>query len=79
MLRHRKVIDSRVHSDLIGMERKQIKRQLLSGYGPDAWYGDVWRITEKDNGMLLEGSKSDLVVFKEKEHSASGYVWDSKI
>ena len=35
----------------------------------------MWLITERDDGLLLEGSRSDLVVINVLEHSGSGYLW----
>ena len=35
----------------------------------------MWLVTERDNGMVLEGSQSDLVVSRFREHASSGYVW----
>lgn len=56
-------------------KKRAIKQALATPYTPDNWYGDVWVVTEKDNGMVLEGSHSDLVVVKVQEHASSGYVW----
>ena len=54
---------------------KAIKQALLKPYEPETWYGDVWLVTERDNRMVLDGSRSDLVVLKFQEHASSGYVW----
>ena len=35
----------------------------------------MWLITERDDGIALEGSRPDLVILKFMEHSGSGYVW----
>lgn len=56
-------------------KKRAMKQALAHPYTPDNWYGDVWVVTEKDNGMVLEGSHSDLVVVKVHEHASSGYVW----
>jgi predicted secreted protein len=60
---------------LLKVKKKSIKQSLANPYEPDNWYGDVWLVTERDNGMVLEGSRSDLVVVKMPEHASSGYVW----
>ena len=60
---------------LLKVKPKAIKQRLAKPYEPENWYGDVWLITERDNGMVLEGSRSDLVVLKFLEHGGSGYVW----
>jgi Zn-dependent peptidase ImmA (M78 family) len=68
-------IDAAVREKLLKVKPKTIKQALLKPYEPDTWYGDVWLVTERDNGMVLDGSRSDLVVLKFKEHASSGYVW----
>jgi Zn-dependent peptidase ImmA (M78 family) len=68
-------IDGPACEKLLRIKPKAIKQSLAKPYEPDSWYGDVWLVTERDNGMVLEGSRSDLVVFKVQEHASSGYVW----
>jgi Zn-dependent peptidase ImmA (M78 family) len=68
-------IDRSTRDKLLQVERKRIKQSLVKSYEPEHWYGDVWLVTESDNGMVLEGSRTDLVVLKFLEHSGSGYVW----
>ena len=68
-------IDAATRERLLGVKPKTIKQALLKPYEPESWYGDVWLVTERDNGMVLDGSRSDLVVLKFQEHASSGYVW----
>ncbi len=68
-------IDAATRERLLGVKPKGIKQALLKPYEPGSWYGDVWLVTERDNGMVLDGSRSDLVVLKFREHASSGYVW----
>lgn len=72
-----KGIDQPACDKLMAANKKKwaMKQALAIPYTPDNWYGDVWVVTEKDNGMVLEGSHSDLVVVKVQEHASSGYVW----
>ncbi len=74
-LLYHKVIKQTVSDDLLAVKPRAIKKRLASPYEPEHWYGDVWLITERDDGMVLEGSRSDLVVLRFMEHSGSGYVW----
>lgn len=60
---------------LLGVQPRKIKKALLGDYEPADWRRDVWLLTEKDEGAVIEGSRSDLFVLKLKEHSGSGYVW----
>jgi Zn-dependent peptidase ImmA (M78 family) len=70
-----KVIDRSAYDDLVDVKPREIKRRLLDPYEPDNYKCDVWLITERDDGLLLEGSRSDLVVINVVEHSGSGYLW----
>ena len=71
-----KGIDRPTCEKLLKVKPKAIKQKLAKPYEPDSWYGDVWLVTERDNGMVLEGSRSDLVVVRMPEHANSGYVWN---
>lgn len=68
-------IERSTRDKLLQVKPKAIKQSLVTSHEPEHWYGDVWVVTERDNGLVLEGSRSDLVVFKFLEHSGSGYVW----
>jgi len=70
-----KGIDKPTCERLLQIKPKVIKQALVKPYEPANWYGDVWLITERDNGSALEGSRSDVVVLKFAEHSGSGYLW----
>ncbi|MGH7651513.1 MAG: ImmA/IrrE family metallo-endopeptidase [Gemmatimonadaceae bacterium] len=70
-----RAIDNETRHKLLSIQRRTIKRSLLKPYEPETWYGDVWLITDRDNGLVLEGSRSDLVVLKLAEHASSGYLW----
>ena len=32
-------------------------------------------MTDRDDGLVLEGSRSDLMVLRVAEHTSSGYLW----
>jgi len=68
-------IDQPACEKLLKVKPKTIKQSLAKPYEPGSWHGDVWLVTERDNGMVVEGSRSDLVVLKVPEHASSGYVW----
>lgn len=70
-----KVIDDGVSEQLLSIQPRTIKARLTAPYKPEDWHRDVWVVTERDDGNLLEGSRSDLVVVQIKEHSGSGYLW----
>lgn len=54
---------------------KRIKQEILRGYEPENYRGDVWLITERDAGMRIDGGPGDLVVVRLPEHTGSGYLW----
>ena len=70
-----KAITSGNCDKLLDVPVKKLKRQLVHPFEPHNWYGDVWLITERDDGLTLEGSRSDLVAFSLVEHSTSGFLW----
>ena len=72
--RHR-VIERARREMLLGARPKVIKRNMLGGYEPPDWWGDVWAITERDQGALIEGSRKDLFLVRLKEQSGAGYLW----
>jgi Zn-dependent peptidase ImmA (M78 family) len=74
-LQRNEVIDRGQFERLVAVQPRTIKKRLLDSHTPDDWRRDVWVITERDDGILLEGSHDDLVVVKVKEHSGSGYLW----
>jgi Zn-dependent peptidase ImmA (M78 family) len=75
-LQGNKAIDRSTCERLLKVERKTIKQSLVAPYGPANWHGDVWLVTKRDDGMVLEGSRSDLVVLHFEEHASSGYLWE---
>ncbi len=74
LVRH-KVVQESACEELLAIQPRAIKQRLAEPHEPPNWYGDVWRITERDDGLRLEGSRSDLIVLNLTEHSGSGYLW----
>lgn len=70
-----KAVGAPAYSRLLETEPKAIKQRLAEPYEPENWYRDVWALSERDDGIFLEGSRSDLVVLTFLEHSGSGYLW----
>ena len=70
-----RVIDRKILTRLLHVKPRSIKTALLDGYEPADFRRDVWLLTEKDEGAMIEGSRSDLFVLKLAEHSGSGYTW----
>ena len=75
-LERHKVISRDQRERLIGVEPREIKQQLLAGYEPPDWRSDVWLLTERDQGALIEGGRNDLFVMRLRENSGAGYLWN---
>jgi predicted secreted protein len=75
-LERHKVIGRDLRERLIDIEPKEIKRRLLTGYEPPDWRSDVWLLTERDEGALIEGGRNDLFVVRLRENSGAGYLWN---
>jgi Zn-dependent peptidase ImmA (M78 family) len=60
---------------LLSFEPKSIKRALLDGYEPPDWRSDVWVLTDRDEGVLVEGGRHDFFVVRLRENSSAGYLW----
>ncbi len=70
-----KVIGRPMREKLLGAQPKAIKRNVLQGYEPPDWWGDVWAISERDQGAVIEGSRNDLFRVRLREQSGAGYLW----
>ena len=75
-LRKFNIVDEVVLHTLINTPPRSIKQQLLGGFQPDNWYPDVWVLTERDEGAILEGGPNDLFILKLHEKSGAGYLWN---
>lgn len=55
---------------------RDLKRALLVDFDlQNAQRMDVWHLTERDEGAVIEASRDDLFLLRLKEDSGSGYVW----
>lgn len=75
-LERHKVINRTDRERLLAIEPRAIKRELLGGYVPSDWRSDVWLLTDRDEGLLIEGGRRDLFVVRLRENSGAGYLWD---
>jgi Zn-dependent peptidase ImmA (M78 family) len=75
-LERHKVIGQDQRARLIEVEPKKIKQQLLTEYQPPDWRSDVWLLTQRDEGALIEGGRNDLFVVRLRENSGAGYLWN---
>jgi predicted secreted protein len=75
-LRRQEAIDAGTLMKLRAVQPKTIKQQLLPGYQPNNWFRDVWLLTQKDEGTVIEGQPDDIFIFRLNEKSSAGYLWD---
>ncbi len=76
VLERHKAITATQRERLLSFEPKTIKRTLLDGYEPSDWRSDVWVLTDRDEGLLVEGGRNDLFVVRLRENSSAGYLWN---
>lgn len=70
------VIDRNVGQQLRRAEPRDLKRALLGDYDlKNAQKIDVWHLTERDEGAVIEAGRDDLFLLRLLENSGSGYVW----
>jgi Zn-dependent peptidase ImmA (M78 family)/predicted secreted protein len=55
---------------------KEIKQNLLGRHKMEKWYPDVWVLTERDQGTLIQGGPNDIFLVRLKENSGAGYLWN---
>jgi len=70
------LIDAPTRVELLQTRPKTLKAALLEDFAPTSYRGDVWLLTEKDQGGRIEGSRNDLFVLRLSELGAAGYLWD---
>jgi Zn-dependent peptidase ImmA (M78 family) len=70
------LISDAIMRTLLDTQPRSLKVDLLKDYRPENYRGDVWLLTERDEGVRLDGSRTDLFVLRLKEHSGGGYLWD---
>jgi Zn-dependent peptidase ImmA (M78 family)/predicted secreted protein len=71
------IIDSNTREKLIAKPRRELKIELLHDVGVENLYADVWVLTERDEGLTLEGQPDDLFVLRLGESGSAGYVWNT--
>ena len=75
VLERHKAISRTQCERLLSLEPKTIKRSLLNGYEPPDWRSDVWVLTDRDEGIFIEGGRNDFFVVRLRENSGAGYLW----
>ena len=72
-----KILDASAVEKLRKHQPKELKVAALGGRAQlTNSRADVWVITEQDDGLALEGSPDDIVIFRCRERASSGYLWN---
>ena len=69
------IIDRAIRQSLVAKPRRDIKKEFLDGVEVEDFRRDVWLLTERDEGMSIEGAPDDLFVLKLTENAGAGYLW----
>lgn len=76
-LARNKVIGSGVRAQLARAKPASIKRNLVPDHPLNSTQDiDVWQLTERDEGTIIEAGRDDLFVLKLHEDSGAGYLWN---
>lgn len=71
-----KLFSDAVLRELLDIKPRSLKVDLLHDYRPTDYRGDVWLLTERDEGTRIDGSRNDFFVLRLKEHAGGGFLWD---
>lgn len=72
-----KVIGTGTRQQLVKAQPATIKRALVPDHSIDSTQDtDVWHLTERDEGTVIEAGRNDLFLVKLREDSNAGYLWN---
>ncbi|MFX4221539.1 MAG: ImmA/IrrE family metallo-endopeptidase [Thalassobaculum sp.] len=75
-LERERVIGASLRQQLIKVPPQKLKLSLLDGQPlPNSRRSDVWHLTEKDEGAVIEAGRDDLFLLRLHEDTGAGYVW----
>ena len=76
-LEREKIINAKSRSELLNVDLCALKRSLLDDHDiPTMRKSEVWLLTEKDEGTVIEADREDLFLIKLKESTGAGYLWN---
>lgn len=70
------LLDAGRRQTILATRPRTLKVELLGDFTPPSYHGDVWLLTEKDQGGRIDGSRGDLFVIRVRELGSAGYLWD---
>lgn len=71
------IVDDATAAHLGEAAPRDFKVELLAGLAVENYHPDVWLLTERDEGLVLEGQPDDLFVLRLAEKSGAGYLWNT--
>lgn len=71
-----KWINQQTEMNLLGIQPKQIKNQLLNGEALKDPWADVWLLSENDHTEIIEAGPTDVFILNLTEHGSGGYLWN---
>lgn len=75
-LARNRVIGPSVRQQLAKAQPSLLKRSLVPDHPLESTqHIDVWHLTERDEGTVIEAGRDDLFVVKLREDSGAGYLW----
>jgi Zn-dependent peptidase ImmA (M78 family)/predicted secreted protein len=60
----------------LAVPRRRIKQELLGSHRLDNWTPNVWVLSERDRGTLIQGGPNDVFLIHLHENSGAGYLWN---
>lgn len=71
------IIDGNTAKGLMDISPRSLKAELLAGLTLENYFPDVWLLTERDEGLALEGQPDDLFILRLAEKAGAGYLWNT--
>jgi hypothetical protein len=71
-----KYLDTRGFAALHAIQPREIKQKILKEKPGKSWHPNVWLLTERGEGSIINGEPSDIFVVRLKEMSGAGYLWN---
>lgn len=70
------VISQTAAQTLVDTKVAALKSQIGEGHRPANSWADAWKISQRDHGALLRGSREDLLRLDLAEASGAGFQWN---
>jgi Zn-dependent peptidase ImmA (M78 family) len=75
-LERESVITRGMRQELLKAKPRDLKLEMLDGQPlPNSRRSDVWLLTQRDEGAVIEAGRDDLFQFRLSEATGAGYVW----